>query len=187
MDALQFDAGSHIYSLGGIALPGVTRVIDAAGRRDGAAYWTPASRLRGQYVHKACELDDLGTLDESSLDPRLAPYVLAWRNFKRDCRVIVTEIERPVCSPLGYAGTPDRLATVSGALAVLDIKSGPPCRWHGEQLAAYAACFSPRRRRFGVYLTARTMFKLRPYDDPLDYDLWFSDLTDFKRKAESNA
>lgn len=41
----------------------------------------------GTAVHRACELDDLGELDEATLDARLAGHLHAWRSFCREHRV----------------------------------------------------------------------------------------------------
>ena len=81
---LNFNAEKHEYSLPtGEVLISVTQVIDRSGLVD-TSHFTEFHRMRRQAVHMACEYDDRGCLDESSIDPRILPYVEAYRRFKAE-------------------------------------------------------------------------------------------------------
>jgi hypothetical protein len=149
---LLFDETAHLYTLAGKLVPGVTRVLEAAGMIDYS--FLGARRFyyleRGRKVHQATHADDEGALDESGESAEIMGYVEAWRSFRRDYGFTPNRIERRVCHRrLGYAGTLDRTGYVrDGSEIILDIKSGiaPPAVRH--QLAAYAACLPhPRTRR----------------------------------------
>ena len=149
-------------------VPSVTTVIDAAlgtwreqeigmikqairsGQEAGGISYLGARLMRtaqaivnagdfGRKVHEATELDDAGILDEASLDPRIGACVSAWRAFKADLKLEITESERMVASRLGYAGMVDALAIIKGKLSVIEKKSRAfnPAR-DPLQTAAYA-------------------------------------------------
>jgi hypothetical protein len=132
---LHFDAGSHVYTVTDSnqrsqRVPAVSDLL----RPLTDTYYanTPAAAMefaciRGTYVHRACELDDNNDLDDANLDPGIAGYVAAWRNFKaREGPFAVIVNERPMYhASLRYAGTPDRvlLNTATGHTVLIDIKS----------------------------------------------------------------
>lgn len=79
---------------------------------------------RGTAVHVACEYDDDGDLDESSLDPAVVPYLQAWRRFRADTGATVEGIEVSVESKRRqYVGTLDRLLWINGKFCLADIKT----------------------------------------------------------------
>lgn len=182
---LTFDQESHTYRWNGAVVPSVTQIlrplmdldaVDPDVLRRASAF--------GTAVHLACELDDKGTLDESALDPALAPYLAGWRQFSKDygCRWEALE-SRVYHSTLRYAGTLDRRGTVGGHQAYVDIKSGTSL-YHsvGPQLAAYAAadCGIPgARRRYAVRLDPRLPagYELQEYTDPRDWPVFASLIT----------
>ncbi|MBZ5497676.1 MAG: hypothetical protein LAP85_14840 [Acidobacteriia bacterium] len=140
---LNFNPEKHEYSLPtGEVLVSVTQVIDRSGLVD-TSHFTEFHRLRGQAVHMACEYDDQGCLDESSIDSRILPYVDAYRRFKAEIEFAWEGVEdRRWHRTFRYAGTIDRwgLMHLGGDLVpvVLDLKSGVPEACWGIQLAAYA-------------------------------------------------
>lgn len=133
----RFEEEGHRYFLGDRELPSVTTVIGAI-LDPNVALYTEASRLRGIAVHLACELDDLGTLDESTVGEEW-PYLDAYRKFRSEHECQWLGIEERRYEPVyGFAGTLDRRGIVDAYDTILDIKTGAKQPTHGIQLAAYA-------------------------------------------------
>lgn len=133
LSPLHLDAATHTYRWRGDVVPGVTSILHGLGYLGAVpTHILDAALARGTRVHKACELDDLGELDEDAAADVMG-YVRGWRRFIDEHGPRWTHIERPLYHPkLQYAGTPDRIG-----LWHVDIKSGP---WHpiiAAQLAAY--------------------------------------------------
>lgn len=151
---LTFDETTHTYRLDGRKIPSVTTIIKAAGLIDDI-WFNEAATWRGSVVHKCCELDCKGKLDESTVDPGAAGYLEGWRKWKRETgfRPVVVE-QMDYHSDLFYAGTPDRVGFVcQGEPCVVDIKTGPAQKWHAIQLAAYRMFLGQAGnsyRRFGI-------------------------------------
>ncbi|WP_217992962.1 hypothetical protein, partial [Priestia megaterium] len=112
---LSFDAATHRYSWNGQPVPGVTSVLEPLSSLHLVdPDLLQAASAFGTAVHLACELDDLGQLDERDLDPALMPYLAGWRLFSKDWQVHWDGIEEQVYHPtLRYAGTLDRRGTVT--------------------------------------------------------------------------
>jgi hypothetical protein len=137
--------------------------------RDVPEWVLEPKRRIGTAVHKACELDDLGVLDEDSVHASIWPYLCAWREFKMALRPTFILIEQPMYHPDGYAGTPDRVALIDEVDWLLDLKTTlmvePRC--HGAQLAGYnrmKLCRCTRRAVVKLGLNGR--FKLVPLESP---------------------
>lgn len=179
---LSFDPAEHAYTWRGKPVPGVTSVIrgslgDPFERvaRDVLEH----ARQRGSAVHKACELDDEGRLDEATVDPRIVPYVEAWRKFRREYRFEVLFAERPLYSAIsGFAGTPDLVGRLlDGAILVIDRKTGLPGPAAALQTAAYAelAAYelhldSPTApRRFALRMLPSGKYQFHEYTQPGDW------------------
>lgn len=126
-------------------VPGVSQILQSTGAK-GAWEIRNAEfyKERGNFAHKAIALDSAGVLDEATVDPRILPYLKAWRDFKAQCRVTVLCTERIVWSEEhNSAGTLDSVVLMEGAGGVgsqrvlLDFKTGGKCAWHRLQVAAY--------------------------------------------------
>lgn len=136
---LTFDAAAHAYHLDGRRVPSVTQVLDELVdfrfvKRDDLE----RARQLGRAVHVACELEDLGTLDEATVAPVVAPYLAAYRKFLAEVKPQWRGIEEKVCHELHrYAGTLDRRGFVFKKRSTLDIKSGAKTLTVGLQTAAY--------------------------------------------------
>lgn len=122
----RYEPEDHSYWLDDRRLPSVTQVLSVLSNGYPAAVSAETldhKRRLGQMVHRACELDDLGTLDESTVDPRIAPYLAAWRRFRADTGFVPTLIEeRGYSREHGYGGTLDRVGEIANALSIVDIK-----------------------------------------------------------------
>jgi hypothetical protein len=199
---LRFDPDKHEYWLseGGreVKLPSVTQILADVGILDASEYRTTKkladgrevdARTFGTYVHQACHYDDLGTLDEDTLDAAIKPYLGGYRAFKRDVAFKVLLSEVPSYHPqYRYAGTPDKagLFERGNICAIVDIKTGAPSPWHRIQLAAYSFiqrwedCAAPGR--FGLYLNESGTYKLIEYKDRQDGQIFLSALAVFNWK-----
>lgn len=164
----------HTYWLDGLQVPGVTSILAPLCSFE---FVKPevlqAAADFGTAVHLACELDDLGTLDEEALDPALAPYLSAWRKFSADNAVKWELIESVVYHPtLRYAGKLDRYGTVKGSPAVVDIKSTTALYASvGPQLSAYLKALPNApilTKRLAVQLRADATYAVKEYTSGLD-------------------
>jgi hypothetical protein len=185
---LVFDAGQHRYILGGVQLPGVTGVLEAAGLLD-YGFLNAEDRARclerGWAVHVATERDDNHVLDEGSLGAEILGYVEAWRTFRRDYGFVPRLIEHRVFHPhFKYAGTLDRVGGVrDGAEFIVDIKSGVAPDAVRYQLAAYNSCLPhPRtRHRRSVELHSDSSYRVIGFET-CDYQ---RDFNEFLRALET--
>jgi hypothetical protein len=181
MTGLTFDDASHTYRVNGQVVPGVTSVLAPLTNFDRVPpHVLAAAADFGKAVHRACELDDLGELDESTLDDALMPYLQAWRHFSADHAVEWEQIEEPAYNAtMRYAGTPDRFGLVRGVHTVVDIKSTAQLYPAvGPQLAAYAQALKvPHAARLAVQLKADGTYVAKPYTDPTDWPVFASLLT----------
>ena len=121
---LFFDTG-HKYTLDGEELPSVSEVTRFISREvygDIGQYNLDRAAERGTAVHKATEiLDKYGTVEIST---DIEPYIKAYIMFRKehDCKWELIEAAR-YDPDRRYAGTLDRLGTVDGELAIVDIKT----------------------------------------------------------------
>lgn len=188
---LQFDAASHRYTRAGRNLPSVTTVLEEQLRElEGVPerYYKAAGEF-GQHVHEACNLHNRGRLDWSSLDPKLAPYLHAFENFRIASGVQILASEQRVYHPtLGYAGTLDILGLLPGRSrpSIFDIKSPVVLpRSVGAQTAAYreakVACGQPcDPTRYAIHLKSDGTYELKKLTSPADWNLFLSCLNVYK-------
>ncbi len=180
-----FVEADHSYHLDGVVVPGVTGTLKPL---TDLSMINPdvleAASQFGRAVHRACELHDMGKLNESALDPALQPYLAGWIKFSEDYRVTWALIEQLVYHPtLRYAGTLDRYGVVGGEAAVVDIKSSTTLYPSvGPQLAAYQKALPPEhqaigQRRFALQLKGDGSYVLKPYTNPMDFSVFCSLLT----------
>ena len=109
-------------------MPSVTQIVDViiASERNAVNPATLAQAARrGTLVHEYTESVDCGIpLGEIDIDPALAGYVQSWLRFKRDWQFAPLHIEKPLYStPSGYAGRLDRIGTMNGHSAIVDVKT----------------------------------------------------------------
>lgn len=185
MAAFHFDPATHTYTLDGRRLPSVSEIIAPL-----STEWLAKiprdvleqKRAFGTAVHLACELDDLGELDDDATDQDVMVRVSAWRRFKEDTGAEVLLNERRLYhAGLGFAGTLDRLARLprlSGGPWLIDLKSGDSHASYGVQLAAYALLLAENAHDLGVdvsglnravvTLDAGGQYRLTPHKSPHD-------------------
>ena len=173
--ALTFDEAEHAYALDGVRIPSVTQILSFGQDLSRIPAWTS---LRGTAFHLATEYDDMGDLDESSIDPLVKPHLDAYRKWKAATKPRFYLTEYRVWGEidgLRFAGTIDRVIDTTHpcdtlpSQIVADLKSGWPRKEHGAQLAAYAVALTQRKATpvsgcKGVYCTKDGTFTERPYD-----------------------
>lgn len=157
-DKLEFDPKKHEYKINGIVVPSVTQILKETGFYSyGHVNQEVLQRAAnfGSAVHYAAKLDDednLGVCQDA-----IIPYLEGWRKFKKDFGAQFSIIEEHLYSKKRmFAGTPDRLLALNGAL--IDIKTGQKEGWHSVQLAGYEVLIkeiNPEfkiKKRWTVYL-----------------------------------
>lgn len=186
---LTFEPVEHRYAWNGKPVPNVTNVLDAAAVNelgfvnDKVLAFT---RARGQAVHAATALDDLGDLDEMSVDSYAAPYLAAWRRFRAETGFVPTAVEQRVYHKLyRYAGTLDREGVLGKEDVLLDLKTGVPSAMTGPQTAAYLAARGGKRKRYAVYLQRDGRYHLVAHNDPNDLAVFLAALTIFNWRARN--
>lgn len=191
--SLTFDAATHTYRFNGVVVPSVTQALKAAGIIDYSMIPQDILRFaaqRGTAVHRACELYDLDTLDESTLDLEVGAYLKGYKAFLRDTGFQPARIEQRVYHPQHkYAGTLDRTGSLGGQLALVDFKTGVMLDGHRAQLAAYAMALPmPRRyRRFGLQLKADGSYKIHEFpmrDLALNFNVFLGALAVTKQQLK---
>jgi hypothetical protein len=197
--SFTFDEALHEYRLDGRRLPSVTQII--APLKDFAG--VPADvlerkRALGVAVHKACELDDLGELDDETTAPLVLGHVRGWRRFKVEHRVAVLLNERQLYHPtLRFAGTLDRVcglaSDTTASVWLLDLKtSADALPSYGVQLAGYQLLLPtlgddcpPVPNRGALLLRDDGTYKLQQYRNPND-EACFRALLSVHHWKESN-
>lgn len=142
----RFDPEKHRYYYDEVEVPGVSSILKAGNLTN--IGFIPRDVLErssrfGTAVHKACELHDMGTLDDTSLDKNLCPYLDAWQQFLVDASCLIEHVETKVFSKKWfYMGTLDRIVVINGKRYVLDIKTGLIYPSMCAQLAGYLNAFN---------------------------------------------
>lgn len=174
---IDFDEAKHRYRFDGARSWSVTQYLHMAGIID-PRWYTEEARERGEKVHLITELNDQGTLDMNTVDPRLAGYLWAWQTFKEEALFDPILVEPLFGNPVyRYVGKPDRLGKVRGIdLWLPDIKTGKPEPWAGLQTAGYRACIpcDDAIQRMAVQLKDDGSYKIFTYNDPLDADVFLA-------------
>lgn len=144
---VDFEAEGHIYTTNGCRLESTTGILKAEGFID-TRFYTEEARLRGSYVHLARHLDDMNDLDEDTVADEIFPYLEAWRKFRRESGFIIEQSEVPMMSSVyQFAGTPDVIGHFPD---------------------------KPTIKRAAVELHNDGTYKLIPYTDRQDTNIWLS-------------
>lgn len=170
------------YTLHGVQIPSVTDVLRLSGLTDYSM--VPAdvlenARQRGQDVDEFATALDMGLLpDEIEPDPRIAGYVEAYKRFRREkpCEIVESQVPR-IHETYRFAGTPDRVVRLEGALAIIDIKcTAAVMPETSVQLAAYAM-LTGATRRFALQLRPDGTYRFPEYHDPNDLRVFLGALS----------
>lgn len=188
---LTFDERTHEYRVGGSRVPGVTSVLRPLVDFSRVPADVLAAKADlGRRVHFAAQLHDEDDLDESSVEPDVAPYLVAYRRFLAETRATILVNEVPVyCAQHRYAGTLDRVLSIGGERWLVDLKTAiaTPITT-GPQTAAYlrALDYPNVTRRGALRLRPDGTYRLDALNDPNDWAVFLSCLT-LHRYAESHA
>lgn len=175
-------------------LPRVTQVLREVGLIDFSNVRQDVmerAQLFGTAVHKATELDDLGTLNMEILSKPLLPYLEAWRKFRKDynLKFVRDEIEQHLVSTKwNFQGTPDRIARADNIL--VDIKTSAAVYPSvAIQCAAYAILAEENgtkiKKRFCIQLKEGT-YSVTPYNDISDKTIFLSALNIYNWRKKHN-
>lgn len=162
----------------------VTAILNACGLRQWPACVSQADRdfylNRGTQIHRVTEMYDAGTLDESSVDPRIQGFLDAWKLFRQQVGGKILAQEREVKNlKLGYQGRLDLVlgpCGVCGDITVVDKKTNQADDFTRLQLCGYRACLKYKRmRRMAVSLFETGRYKCEVYDnDEMDVKTWLA-------------
>ena len=147
---------------------------------------TPA--VRGTLIHKITEDIDRG-IEVDPIAPELLPFIEAYRKFKSDNTIAITEIEEIVFNEeYWFAGALDRVMRINGVPAIVDIKTGAKMKTTGVQLAAYRYAWEKMggqkdMARFALHLNDSGKYTLVPYRSAEDLPDFFAAIRvyNFKR------
>ena len=124
--------------------------------------------MRGTEVHKITE--DMDRENQvGPIDIDILPYVNAYKTFREENNITITEIEFFVHEEeFWYAGALDRIMTINGTPSIVDIKTGQELDTTGIQLAAYQFAWEKMGgdkglARFALHLKPNGNYKLVPY------------------------
>ena len=177
---LRFIPETHEYFVGSQKAPSVTQVLSAVNIHQASGFATEHDMWVGTASHKAIELHIRGTLDESTLDERLAPRLDAFKAFQAMTGFICDETETPHAHPsVLVAGTPDIVGHFpDGTPAIIDEKNGLIQPSTAIQSAGYAFILQmPKAKRFGLHLKQNGKFGLLEFTDPHDHRIWMQALS----------
>ncbi len=194
---LEFDAESHRYTAGAFLVPGVTSIIapqTAIGRLPKEQL--EAARIRGTEVHELTETWDNGPDDQDGTsliaeEMGWGGYLDAWRKFLADKKPEIHAVELMVYhTRLRYAGTLDRLLTIDGRLAILDIKTGDAEKSYRMQTAAYLEAYNedlirgePATARYALHLKPNGKYVLQEHKNKTDFAAFVAALTLYNWEA----
>lgn len=193
-EQIDFDEQSHTYRVNGKQYPSVTQILKSVGLSADYSQVPPETleykRILGQELHKVIELDLQDDLE--NYDPILEPYVMAWRRFRDDFKIVPIQTELPVFSAQhGYCGKSDSLAQSNKAEAFFDWKSclSVDVKYVGPQLKAYENGFrewAGLKRKpylcYAVQLLKTGKYKVIPCDNPNDFNIFLYALQLYKWK-----
>ena len=158
------------------SLPRVSAILAVAGVLPDRTFLTDFALERGQMVHLYTEMLDRGTLDESDVDPVIAPYLDGYKRLKKATGVRILGIEEK-CQSRYYRGRFDRTVCIDGKFGVAEIKCGFEYPWHRLQTQGYSDTQPPEYfNRWGFYLSPEYSlgFKVREFKDRADIGAWRS-------------
>lgn len=182
----KFAADTHTYWFGDRRITGITEAMSRAGLSPKAPESGRMRRNfeyageRGTAVHKACELYDLGHLDQYTLDDNLKGYLDAWKFFCNQFEFKPFGTELPMGHTLYYyGGTPDVWGESKLGKIVVERKSRALMEHDGFQLAGQDMLIKEHfgfqsKELVGVQLKATGTYAMRSYNQPHFKSLFLS-------------
>jgi hypothetical protein len=164
------------YDRNGTRYARVTHVLKSVGIID-PRWFDEYAALRGTYVHMACAMHDVKTLDYENLDPQLVGYVNGWMLFlKEHPQIEIKDIEKFVWDDtLKVAGTLDRTAMIRSSKGIIDIKAATSLDSAVEiQTAGYARMEGEVDWRMAVQLFPDGTYQQKSLTKAIDKSIWLS-------------
>jgi len=190
MGKLTFQEEGHIYKVDGVEIPSVTQVLKAAGLSNFDhvnQHVLEKSIQFGNVVHKTIELKCKGTLDESSVNDVIKPYITQWDKFCLDYQYFSKQVEyRAYNSSLRVGFCIDNLGFIHATdTAIVDIKTGQPKAADIIQACAYGYLY-PVTRLFLLYLNPDSYkaFEIKRSDRKKGEQIFLSCLSLYNYKKE---
>lgn len=179
-----FTERGHIYRDGDQVVPSVSQVLELSGiddLRGVPRHNVRRAAARGQAVHMATQFLDQGKLDQHSVSPEIAGYVMGYEQFKRDTGFHPIAIEERgigAISGMKYGYCIDRVGILEDELAIVDLKTASKVMpWWAIQTAGYADAIKHNGRRYSLHLAGDGKYDLIPYyEDGRDYEVWLAAL-----------
>lgn len=175
----------------GIVMPSTTQVLKAEGliSFDGInPRILERKRQLGSLVHQITQLVDQGNdPNDFEIPEAVFEYLTGYINFRDDSGFVPNMIEQRMLGEIHgmrWGMTPDRTGPINGVEYVIELKCGAASHpsW-GVQLASYDLGLNelhkrPRLARAAVQLGPQFPrgYKLHPYEDPADYQIWMNSL-----------
>ena len=171
----------HEYRLNDRLMPSVTTVIGTILNHDYSDL-DPYYKDFGIAVHKAVELDILGTLEASSITADVLVCLKSYREFAGKCYLenIISET-RAYNEKLWVAGTMDIIANLHDGKYIIDIKTKGKKNshkngWHKIQTAGYSLLYDKEQtnppKRGALYLFREGGYEFVPHPDPRDLSMF---------------
>ena len=188
---MTFDPKTHAYTnTNGTRIPSVTEIIREV---INPPQWAEEWHLRRGRANHACYAMIADGV-QFKCDPQSDPYVNGCRLFFRDFEPYVMACE---CVMIGkqYAGTPDLIALIKGALTIIDYKNSP-CYADDIQLAAYSILYKehtgvPIKQLLRVVINGDGRYKasemVRGVELRRSQARWAAVLAVYKMKKEAGA
>lgn len=174
---LTFNAQKHEYRWNGAVVPSVTQILKPMDSFEGIPEEIlDNARIRGDWVHKATELIDLG-MPVTNIPEEYAPYIEAFKRYRAESGNTPLLLEQRVfCEKHQYAGTLDRMEQVKRSRAIMDIKVTFELPMSvGAQTAAYLNAFNEKRpkneqatKRFSLRLKKDGTYEFTELKDAVD-------------------
>jgi hypothetical protein len=182
----RFDPERHLYLVQDRVVPSVTQVLHAAGLSADYSAVNPEvlerKRTIGEYVHKATQYLDEGSLDLATVDLQIQPYLAAYEQFIKDSGFRPRLVEHRLVGNINgmlCGGTVDREGTMAGKLWIIDLKCierlypSFALQTAGYELLLPKPVTPPFRYTRAVLQLRQTgSYKLTTYDDLADSDVF---------------
>lgn len=181
---------THKYYVNGKEYPGVNFILQSLNLLD-ARWFTEERREQGRRAHKLIHYWNEDDLDETSIDPRDAPYLEGWKKFAQERKFIPKLNEVSLFSKHGFCGTLDSAGLLNGDPAVADAKSGMIHWTTGFTTMAYSILlmenfpdlFPKMPKRIAVGLDKTGDYWMEEFCDWKDQGLWLFCVSIFWKNA----
>lgn len=191
---IALDESTHTYWDGKQKYDSVTDILKYLGLSRNYAGISSFYAERGKAVHKAVELIDKGTLDESTVTETIRPYVAAYRKFLRESEYKPHRWEIRLGHPLlRFAGTIDKVGYLPKlGLGIGDIKTtdGTVDPSTEDQLCAYEVLWNenfpdlPILWRYAIQLKSNGDYALITRWSRTPLEDWLSIMTVYRKKQK---